>query len=519
MFTHGGVNMKKKAIFVLFCVIMIALVITGVASAALPGTGWWTAYSVQNISDGTGSLEMKAFDSLSDLEIDSSLFVFDSGKALVYDPGKASNYGSGGNVIGFSSTLPSGFLGSVVLSGDVPMAAAAQVSNYRNNTVGTNSGAASGMYQATSSEYAGLKILFPIVKNNWSNAATTFYIQAAGQDANVTMTFNMNDGTPYPVTQFIEANKMFVFDPSAAGVPFSSCGTDFNNSPCFGAAVATSDTPIAGVVIEHPFVGSPIGAILTTRGMTDTDADTVLFAPSIKNDYFNAVAGATVMNIDDLPAEVEITITVTFGPHAGNFYTDSVVIQPGASQTFSKWLNNLGGMPGGNFGAARIECTNGQRLLGISNDSKAQAGTPMGFGRTASYLYSISSATTINAAPSVKEYAGLYTGGQTVVNVGTLQTTLRFKYYDHGSDNVYEFTTANPVAPNAAVNTGVISNNPGGAFVNDGSFSFSELRGKEFSVIIESIDGQPIINLVTAYDPASQKFYDIMNYEGFSIIP
>lgn len=511
--------MKKKSLLVLFGTLMIALAISSVVSASLPGSGWWTSYSVQNVGSSDGVLEMQAFDSISAAVIGSSPFAFDEGTALVYDPGKAPNYSTGGNIIGFDSTLPSGFVGSVVLSGDVPMAAAAQVSNFRNGSVGTTSGAASGMYQASAADQTGLELLFPLVKNNWSNATTTFYIQAAGQDANVTMTFNMNDGSSYPVTQLIGENKMFVFNPTAAGVPSTNCGNNFNTSPCFGAAVATSDTPIAGVVIEHPHVGSPIGAILSTRGMTAADSDTVLFAPSIKHDYFDAVAGATVMNIGSQPADVDITITVTFGPNAGTVYTDSVVIQPGSSQTFSKWLNNIGGMPRGNFGAARIESTNGQPLLGISNDSKAQARTPMGFGRTASYLFSISGATSKNSAPSVKEYAGVYTGGQTVVNVGTLPTTLKFTYYEYGSSNVYEFTTANPVAPNAAVNTGVISNNPGGAFVNDGSFSFSQLRNKEFSVIIESLDGQPIVNLVTAYDPASRKFYDIMNYEGFSLIP
>lgn len=520
-----GVNDMKKFLFSTGIVFILTLVVSTVAFAALPGTGWWSAYQVQNVGGSDGSVTMSAYDASSSSVYGSDSFVFGHGDALAYDPGVSPNYGSGGNYIGFSSSLPSGFEGSLVLSASVPVLSVAQVANYANGSVGLAGGAATGEYQGFSTALASTDLRFPIVKSNWANAATSFYIQATDSaGANVTFTFNMNDGSVFTQTQYIEANKMYMFDPATAGAPTSGCGTDFNLSPCFGAGVASSDTPIAGVVIEHPYSGSPVGAILVTRGLTSSDASSTLFVPSIKYDYYNAVAGASIMNVGTEDARVQITLTVTLGPNAGEIYTDELIIQPNSTQTFSKWLNNLGGMPSGNFAAAKIESLDDvtydpQPLVGISNDTKAQALTPMGYGRTAAYAFAVDQATATNGAPVVKEYHGSFTGGLTVVNVGDASTTIYFEYHEYGTDNVYTFWTASAVEANAAVNTGRISYNPSGTFVNGGGWDFSELRYKEFSVLISTSNDEPIVTLVTAYDPSSSKFYDIMNYEGFGYTP
>ena len=513
--------MNRKFIFAIAAVLLTALAITTIVNAALPGTGWWTSYAVQNIANGLGTLTMVAYDSASTATFPSDNFSFEPGTALVYDPGLTPNYLSGGNVIGFSDPLPPGFEGSLVLSGNVPMSAAAQVSNYRNGTVGTTTGAASGMYQAFSAASAKTTLRFPIVKNNWANAMTTIYIQAAGETANVTITYNMGDGSTNTENKTIDPNKMYAFDPTTAGVASSDCGNDFNASPCFGAAVATSDTPIAGVVIEHPFSGSPIGAILSSRALTEDDEDTVLFAPNIKYDYYYAEASASIMNVGTEDALVRATITVTYGPDAGKIYIQDLVIQPNRTQSFSKWLGTLGGMPVGNFGAARIEAvTEGdytaQPLVGSTNHSKFQGKIPMGRARENYYCYAISSATDRISAPIVKEFSGPFTGGLTIVNVGSLADTIHFEYYDHTSDVVYRFKTTDPVLPGAAIDSGRVSYNEFSRFQKeDGAlWNFSDMRNKVFSVIAYSESGEEIISLTTMYHHFSgfDKFYDMMSY-------
>lgn len=518
--------MKKKFVFAIAAVLLTALAITTIVNAALPGTGWWTSYAVQNIHSEAGNLSMKAYDSASTTTFESIVFNFSPGTALVYDPGLTPNYLSGGNVIGFTTALPTGFEGSLVLSGDVPMSAAAQVSNYRNGNVGTTTGAASGMYQAFSAANAKTTLRFPIVKNNWANAMTTIYIQAAGANARVTMTYNMGDGSIHTQTVDIDANKMYAFDPSAAGVASSGCGNDFNASPCFGAAVATSTTDIAGVVIEHPFSGSPIGAILSSRALTVDDEDTVLFAPNIKYDYHYAEASASIMNVGSAPALVRATIKVTYGPNAGETYIQDLVIQPNRTQSFSKWLNTLGGMPAGNFGAARIESVaeggyTAQKLVGSTNHSKFQGKTPMGRARENYYCYAISSATASVSAPIVKEFSGPFTGGLTIVNVGTVADTIHFEYYDHNSDVVYRFKTSEPVLSGAAIDTGRVSYNEFSRFQKEvgALWNFADMRNKVFSVIAYSESGQQIISLTTMYHHFSgfDKFYDMMSYGNLNI--
>lgn len=518
--------MKRKTAFIVLITLILTATISGVVNAQLPGTGWWTAYIVQNMGASTGYIMMQAFDSQSTSTFGSETFGFDPGGGLIYDPGKSPDYSSGGSYIGFSSSLPSGFEGSLVLSGDVPMAAAAQLSNYANGSVGSSSGAASGMYQAISSDTSDIELLFPIIKNNWSNAKTSLYIQAAGADANVTVTYNMGDGSTYTVNQFIEENKMYMFDPSAAGVPSSDCGDDFNYSPCFGAATATADNNIAGVVVEHPYSGSPIGAILSTRALTKDDQDTVLFAPNIKNDFYYAEATACVMNVGTADALVRATITVTIGPNEGAVYVQDLVIQPDKTQCYSKWLNTLGGMPKGNFASARIESINegtyiAQPLVGSTNHSKFQGSIPMGRARENHYLYAISSATDMVFTPLVKEFSDQFTGGLTVVNVGDQPDRIFFEYYDYASDTAYEFWSSESIQPGAAIDAGRVSYNESDRFENDGSWNFEDMRNKQFSVITYSENGEEIISLTTIYDKywAYNKFYDMMSYEGINYTP
>ena len=56
-------------------------------------------------------------------------------------------------------------------------------------------------------------LMVPTIKSNYVNHTTTLYVQAAGSDSDVTVTFTMNDGSIYVDTTTILANKMYAFDP------------------------------------------------------------------------------------------------------------------------------------------------------------------------------------------------------------------------------------------------------------------------------------------------------------------
>jgi len=528
----------KRSLYVLLVVMLLTLTVFSTASADLPGNGWWSALFIQNIDAGSidGSVNMTAYPAASGdtSTYGSSSYSFDYGQGLIYDPGKSPDYNGGtGTYIGFDSSLPSGFEGSVVLSASVPVAAISELANFNNGSVG-GGGTASARYQGMSSDSIATQLRVPTIKNNYNNHTTTVYIQAAGSDADVTITFNMNDGGIYTQNTQILSNKMFAFDPSAAGVPSDECGVDANTSPCYGSAtIESASGPIAGTVVEHPHTGSPAGYALSTRAQTPSDEDTILYFPTIKNDFYRTMtAGASVMNVGTEVAYVQITLKVTQVDKytstslEGRTYTDFAIIEPGSSILFSKWLNNLGGMPAGTFAAATVESIDNdlydpQPLVGATNDSKQLSGVIGGRGITLYAAFADNSTTDTIAAPIIRELMGDVTGGLTVQNVGSAPATIYFEYYEYGTDNVYTFHTANELAVGEAVNTNRISQEVNGdKFVIDSGFAnFSELANKQFSVIATSSltgGGESIIGLASENSLSNAR--DMRNYEGISFI-
>jgi hypothetical protein len=521
--------MKKLLILASLIIIMI-LSVVGSVSAALPGSGWWTSFSVQNISQSEGTVEMIAYAASTTETYPSDKFTFSPSRSLIYNPGRAVNYPTG-NSIGFISGLPSGFEGSVVLAGNVPLAAAAEIGNYPNGTVGVTGGTASAQYQAMGTDITDTQLRVPTVKHNYRDQTTSIYVQAAGADADVTVTFKMNNGSEYSQNVLIEANRMFMFDPANAGVPATNCGSDPNISQCFGAATIVSTSGlIAASYVEHPHIGSPSPIALSTRAQTSADESTILYGASVKNTYTTGagtgITGDTIMNVGNDDALVQISLIVTkLGKNApstvsvGDVFTDTEVIEPGKSVVFSQWDDNLGGMPEGTFASATYESLDTseydpQPLVGASNDAKTQPLISGGKGKTVYKLFADTTATEKAAVPIVKEYLDDITGALTVQNVGTSPVTIYFEYYEFGSgSDPYEFWTTNQLSPGEAINTYGISKNTGGAFTNDGSWNFSEMYGKEFSVVVSATE--PLICLVSENSPNGD--FDIRNYEAFNI--
>ncbi len=502
-----------KKLFVGLVVTALAIMLlTSSATAALPGGGWWTFYQVQNAGTGNGALTMTAYDSASTATYTSQEFTFAPGAALAYHPGLAPTYPTGDR-IGFTTELPSGFEGSVMISASVPVLAIAQLGNNSSGSVGAG-GYASSFYQGVGSEYTDTVLNFPTVKHNFGGQTTTFYIQAAGSSANVTITYTMNDGSTYSDTETIGANKMVMFDPLGAGVPAGAAGAAAV-SPSLGAAQVVSTTGnIAGVVVEHPHTGSPAPIALATRGLTAADTDFTLIAPTIKNDFNGGTTGFSVQNTGGADALVEITLTVTNASNAaliGDVFTDTEIIPAGGSTVFSVHRDNLGGMPAGTFAAAIVESISDathtpQKLAGMVNEAN-------NMGKATYAAFAQSAATTKVGLPMVKEMFSNNTTGVAVVNVGTAATKFYATYTDQNGV-VRSFETAATVAPGAAVSFFTVYLNPGGKFT--GLADFSVLNGTKNSVSITA--DQPIVALAQESDRnAADGVLDVKNYEGFAL--
>ena len=74
------------------------------------------------------------------------------------------------------------------------------------------------MYQGISSEILSDTLLAPTITQLFLSN-NNLYIQAAGADADVTVEYVMADGGTYTDSATIEANRSYLFDPKAAGVP------------------------------------------------------------------------------------------------------------------------------------------------------------------------------------------------------------------------------------------------------------------------------------------------------------
>jgi len=510
---YSEVNMKKVYISLCFALVFV-MIVAGTGAAALPGTGWWTFYQIQNVGSTTGELTMIAYDSLSTDTYSSNSFSFDPGEALAYNPGLDPNYPTGDR-IGFTTELPAGFQGSVAISSSVEIFAIAQIGN---NTVGTvgSGGTATSFYQGIGGAFADTTVSFPTVKHNFGGQTTTFYVQAAGSDANVTITYTMNDGKTYSQTKEILANRMYMFDPMNAGVPAGSTVTAAINPSLGAAKVVSSSGKIAGVVVEHPHIGSPAPFVLSTRGLISSDAGTVIIAPTIKNEFNGGTTGFSVLNTGSSSALVEISLTVTNASNTsiiGNVYKDQEVIPAGSSTVFSKFRDNLGGMPEGTFAAAVVTSLDNatydpQPLVGMINETN-------NFGKATYSAFAKESATTSVGLPMVKEMFANGTTGVAVVNVGTDPTFFYATYTDQNGV-VRKFRTTEEVDPGAAVSFYTVYKNLNNKFT--GLTNFSALYGTKNSVVIESDGIQPIVALAQESDQyPTDGLLDVKNYEGFGL--
>jgi hypothetical protein len=150
-----------------------------------------------------------------------------------------------------------------------------------------------------------------------------------------------------------------------------------------------------------------------------------------------------------------------------------------------------------------------QYLAGTSNEAKT-ATISGGKAKAVYYGYATAAATDELACPIHIELISGMTGGESVVNVGDANTTVHFEYVLFDG-TTYHFWSTAELAPGEAIGTNRASSNTGGKFTNDGTWLFSVLSGKKFSVHVYSSNGEELIAL--AQEASTTFVKDIMNYE------
>jgi hypothetical protein len=501
--------MKKWFKIGVLTILIAMMALTTVGAAGPPGAGWWTSFAIQNVTSSAGTLVVSAYQgdsgSVSGTYTTSDAIAADG--ALSYHPGFGEDLSQGR--IDFDTSLPDGFIGAVVVSSDVSIVATGEVGNNAQGSVGVSGGTAKGQYQAVGGDKVASVIRFPVAKNNFAGQTTTFYIQAAGADADVTATFNMDNGSSYQQTYTIAANSMHVVSPDDAGVPSGQA----KGGGSFGALTVASTTgPIAGVVCEHQHSTSPGTIVLATRGFTPGELGTKLYAPVIKHAFANAATtGLTVQNAE---GSASITITATFqvynvlgGSSAsiGDTYVEVFSNVPAGSQVTFRGLNTgtVGGMPAGTLASATIEGT---------GDIVATVNEANSLGKAVYSCFNSDNATAKVALPQVKELFYGMTNGVIVQNVDTTSTTVELTYVQGGSTYILTYD----LGVGEAKSFYLVSDASRGYTPKSGSTL--PASGAKYAVTVESTGGQKIVAIAQEADvDAGNGVLDLKNYEGFSL--
>ena len=513
----------KKLYFYFIVVTALILIGVSVTSAQAPdGSGWWSGFTIQNADSSEITVVSTAYHLTggSDSQYVANVNIPD-GLAVTFHPGLAGTCGAtatAGCRIAFSPDLPAGFSGSVVVSSDGPAVASAQINNNQSGSVGSADGSARAGYQGTGGQIAANILYFPSVKNNFAGQTTAFFVQAAGSDANTTITYRMNNGDVETETVNIEANKSYLFLPSAAGVDSCNGGTGGGSAvaPCFGGASVESSTgPIAGTMVEYVEGASVANFVLSTRGITPSDIGSRIIAPTMKNNFFSANTGAAILNThSSSTATVVIDFTVTnvagsCSANIGDTEQVTLSLDPGQSKVVSYSAGTVGDLPNCVFYSmvASTEANGNEPLAVVVNESKTKS-----TGKVKAVYSGFNSANASETVffPLVKEDFNKNTTGLVIVNAGTVATQV---------DVTYAGTTGTHVLR-------TISLEPGQGVplrqAFKGSTNFSAVSGglpsasNKYSVSASSVtSGVPIVGLAQEAGVNGGNL-DIYNVEGFN---
>lgn len=368
-------------------------------SAAIPGGGWWSGEQVQNVGSVSGDITVTAYDSASSSTYSSTKTIA-AGASATFLPADFSG-------------MPSGFIGSAIVSASVPIQAITNVTNRLAGSYGVSGGLAAGQYQGMTA--GDTTLYFPLAKNNLYNKTTTFYIQNAGSSAATALATFHFGGSPYTfTTPSIAPGAMVAVVPADAGAPSGTSGN--------GSLVVTSSQPMAGVVMEAKTSENPATLLQATRGFTTADAGTVAYAPIIKNNLYGRFTGLQVQNVSGGPVNITVAYTTSCG---GGPYSDSATGVASLSSATFVHLTGQTNLPDGCLASATVTGTG--NIVAIVSESYTAAFLSANPGRSQeSTTYSAfpnAAKTAKLSAPLFKENAyGKGTGLQ-VMNVGSSTAT------------------------------------------------------------------------------------------------
>lgn len=494
--------MRRKILYVsLVLLASLSSISIAFAQTGLPGGGWWSGETIQNIGTSAASVILTAYDSASSNTYTASANIAAGDKA-VFTP---SNF----------SGMPSGFQGSAVVSSDQPIAAVVNITNRPVSGFGITGGKAAALYQGINSTSVATSIYFPLVKAGHYNKTTSFYVQNAGSSATtLNAVFRMNDGNTYNYTSpSIGPNQMVVF--SVFDSPtYNVTGLPANDPKRIGSLEVNASVPIAGVVMEHFTSENPATIAQTTKGFTSNDFSSKAYAPQIKHNWYGRFTGIMVQNVSSSSINVTVTYKGSGGTCIGNTYTDSYNnLQPGKSTTFVQYEGQTN-LPSNCLASATIEGSG--NILAVVNESYRGDSIPPSGQRSVTYsAIPNANVTTKVSVPLFKNDRYGKRTGLLVQNVGSVDATHVVATFKCSGGSTFTAITNELTIPAGASILFITPHLSSGVFTSSNPFPSADV---DCSVTI--VGDQPIVAVANeSVVPSGTLDQDTSCYEGFNLTP
>lgn len=400
--------MKKAKVISLVVILVLLLGLVPAAQAGPPPGNWVSGIACQNLSD-TDSASI-------------TLYFYPEGSstpALTYpDPTPIPPKGSRNYYTPSSPPgVPEGFLGSVVVASNTPLACNV-------NTQTTGAGTTSDPYRiGTSAGFADTEtaptMYAPQVMKAFAGAWSSYIAvqNTTTSSVNVTVSYKDRNGNS------ISAATETVSIPGQSNHVFYQ--TDNANLPIgfLGAATISAQDGTSGLAVTVNFYNS--GSSSSTAQLHSYNGfaggANKLFVPRIVRKYYGYNGGLSIQNVGSSAT----TVTIVFN-FAGNTYTyNSPSIAPGAALAlYAPDMMVLNPVDNLNetqrFGSAVITAATGGQIVAIVNeDNRGGAGIPaerVGQGSTYNAIADGNQTNTVFFAQITRKASGIYSGGFQVAN-------------------------------------------------------------------------------------------------------
>jgi hypothetical protein len=374
----------------------------GVPGTVAPGQ-WASAINLQNVGNAATKPTISFFDQNGGnpiLTYTTPNDVPKNGSLSLYVPSSISN-------------LPANHQYSAVVSSVEPF----QVSVNTASTSSTTPPWTAFAYEGIGSSQAGTTLYYPGLYKNYFSFNSEMVVQNAGDTpATLKADFYNSAGTKIATANLGTLNKNAALTFPIASLVATPALPSGNSTGLFGAVVTSTQGNIPLVGIANIWRTSPTNG--TASYNAAAGGSSVLYAPSLLNNYFGFATALTIQNVS--ASDASVLIQYSNGHSVGPF-----TLKKFASQAFYQpsdpGLNNVSGNVNGVF-SAKVT-TQGGSIIGLVSQS-VPSGSAGSFG---SYNTPAVASPAVNISSVLHGYFGYFTA-VTVQNTGNTTTDVLITY-------------------------------------------------------------------------------------------